>query len=331
VVRGVRGGVGWRDLAAGMAGLALGLAALLLLPLQDVPGHPMNYIENTFDVDSPLHIAWAPDAVTRLRRTVLLLSGRQYLEGGWFHPFMLTSSRLKLLGAGLVLDDLPIAGIVLAVAGLALLLARRSRDGLLALGWLAALVGWLAFGAFPNVVGSFFLPGLWVLAWCLGVSVAWTESHSRPMALVIVAVVLALPLVRLGMAAPPPALARHGTIADAWRRWPGEDPPGRPDPSSEVYARGVLATLPERAVVLSRWGEGMTLLYAQHALGLRPDVDVRITGTRPERIARGRAAAEREGRGAWATFASPPGVEGPWLLVQSWRRGGLWRCGAATP
>jgi hypothetical protein len=324
--RGARGRLALRAALAAAGGLALGLAPLLLIPLRDAPGHPLNYIETTFDAWSPLHVAWADDLPTRLRRSMLLLSGRQFLDGGWFHPFMDVAPRLRALAAHLALNDLLPAGMVLAAAGAGIAVARRSaaHGGLAA--WIAAVGFWLALGAFPNVAASFFLPALWATSLFVATGLDALIRRSRPAGLLAALLLAATPPVRLAIAHPPPPLAGSALAADAWRAWPGAWSPFRHDDSWERFGREALAALPPRAIVLACWNEGTTLAALRHAAGLRPDVEVRLTCDQPGRIGDAAAEARAGHRALYATIA-PERLPEParWEPAGRWPRGGLWR------
>lgn len=312
--------------AAGAAGLALGLAPLALLVLRDVPDHPLNYLAYTFDAWSPLHVPWAPDLAARARRVALLLSGRQFLEGGWFQPFMDTPLRLRLLALHVGLNDLPLLGTALAALGAAAGLARRGTTHALLVAWIAATLGWLSFGAYPNVLASFFLPGLWALAVLAACGTAWLARSSRAAGLGAAVLLVALPLARLSLPAPPGPLAARPLVAAAWRAWPADWSPFRHDRSWEDFGRAALAVPAPGATVLACWDEGTTLLYLRHAAGVRTDVDVRLTCDARGRVEAAIERAARADREVYATLA-PPRLPRPerWVEAGRWARGALWR------
>src|SRR5437867_10991713 len=136
---------------------------------------------------------------------------------------------------------------------------------------------------------------------------------------------VAAPVVRLRMATPPGPLARTSAAA-AWEAWPSGWSPFSPDPSWEKFGRGVLAALPKRAHVLACWEEGTTLLAAQRALRLRPDVAIHLSCDSEGRI---QSVIESARRGASGVYATIPPRRLPlareWAPAGSWPRGGLWR------
>lgn len=310
-------------LAVALGGVALGLLPLVLIPLRDVPQTTMNYIAITFDPHSPRHIEWAPDLMTRVRRTALLLSGSQYLAGGWFTPFHETFERLRFLAWHLLFNDLHFVGTALAAFGLVSSVRARSNGSGWMLAWLALVLLLVSLAAFPMVLTSFFLPGLWLLCVWLGVGFARIAGRSRPLALGVLALLLASPFVRLRSPAPPRAIARP-SIAAAWAAWPEAWSPFRPDGSWEHYGRSVLAAIPPGGDLIVCWEEGTTLRYLQLAQGLRPDVVVHMACDSAPRIARILADAARRGTAVHATL---PAARLPdpatWVEVGRWDRGRL--------
>lgn len=324
VVRQVaRGGAPRTHLAIAFGGVALGLLPLVSIPLRDTPQTAMNYIAYTFDQYTVRNIEWASDWATRLRRTVLLLSGSQYLEGGWFQPFWDTFERLRFLGWYLLFNDLHLVGSALAFTGFAAGLRERGAWQRQLLLWFALVVLLVMLAAFPNVLTSFFLPGLWILCVWLGVGLARFAGRSRLLAGLALFSILVFPFMRLRMTAPPASIARP-SIAAAWAAWPETWNPFRPDSSWDEFGRGVLTSLPERADLIVCWEEGTTLRYLQLAEGLRTDVTVHMACDAPQRIAHILAAASAEGRAVYTTIPIERLAEpGTWRARGTWPRGTL--------
>jgi hypothetical protein len=132
---------------------------------------------------------------------------------------------------------------------------------------------------------------------------------------------------RLRMQAPPAPLAGTSAAA-AWKSWPGDWSPFAQDRSWEEYGRGVLAALPQRAHVLACWDEGTTLLAVQRGFRLRPDVTIHLSCNSPGRVRAVTRSAARSDRRVFTTI-QPRRLAAPreWVVVKSWRRGGLWRHG----
>lgn len=312
-----------RHFAVALGGVALGLLPLLLIPLRDVPGTAMNYIAYTFDPYAPRHIEWAPDLMTRLRRTALLLSGSQYLEGGWFSPFRETFERLRFLAWHLLFNDLHFVGTALAALGLGASVQARTNASRLMLAWFVLMLLLVALAAFPMVLTSFFLPGLWLLCVWLGVGLARVAGRSRALALGVLALLLVSPFVRLRSPAPPPAIARP-SIAAAWAAWPEAWSPFRPDASWEHYGRSVLEAVPPGGDLVACWEEGTTLRYLQLAEGVRPDVAVHMACDSPPRIERILEDAATRGTSVYSTVPAARLPEpAMWTEVGRWERGGL--------
>jgi hypothetical protein len=314
-----------------LGAMALGLLPLLLIPLRDTPGNPMNYIAYTFDEHSVRHIPWSPAIVTRLRRAALLLSGAQYLEGGRFHPFQDALARARLVGWNLALNDFPGIGLLLAGAGAIAAVVRRRALDVLLLAWLGCLTFLFLYAAYPMSATSFFLPGTLILALLLARGLALPQGRAWPAALVLALAVIAAPWIRLRLASPPAPIARTSAAA-AWEAWPRGWNPFAPDSRWEEYGRGVLEALPARAHVLACWEEGTTLLAVQRALRVRPDVVIHLSCDSPSRIRSVIDSARRKGTAVFTTI--PPrrlAAQREWLAVRSWRRGSLWRHQASVP
>ena len=88
----------------------------------------------------------------------------------------------------------------------------------------------------------------------------------------------------------------------------------------------MLAALPQGAHVLACWEEGTTLLAVQRGLDLRGDVSIHLSCDSPGRIRAVMRSAARSGTLVFTTI-QPRRLGSPreWVVVKSWRRGGLWR------
>lgn len=295
----MRGRMPARHVVAAAIGLGIGLSSLAVLVYYDRPGHPMNYIEQTFSA------TWRPGAPLgpgdHLARLFALLSGHQFLEG-WFHPFKDSFYRLRRLGLDLWLNEFFLLGLPLAVIGLIGMARARERGATLLAAWLGFTILWLLIGAFPMVVTSFFLPGLWALSQGMAWSVAAIRTRSAGVAALVLALLVAAPLARLGLADPPGPLGSHPVVAGVWHMMPAEWSPLRPDRSWDHDGRAALAMVEPRAIVLSCWEPGTTLRYLRLAEGVRPDIEVRLTCNDPAQIERARQEARRSARPVYLTF-----------------------------
>lgn len=324
-VQSVRRGLPRGALAVAALGLACGLLPFVLTLARDDPARPMNYIEWTFDPWSGAHVPWAPDPGTRLHRLAVLLSGRQFLDAGWFHPFKDTLLRARLLGLGVVLNDLPGPGTLLALFGAALAVHRRRTRDLLLLGWLAATLAWAGFGAYPMVLSGFFLPGLWVLAHFAALALAGLRRRRWAFGLLGVAL-LAAAIARPLVSDPPPGLAGRPLLASVWNRFPREWSPFVHDSSWDRYGRELLAGMPPRGAVLFCWEEGTVLMYFRHAERVRTDLLLKPACRNAARLAAAIVQANAEGRAVYSTISPHAlGDERRWVPVRTWPRGGLWR------
>ena len=321
----VRGRTPFHHTIIALCAVLVGLSPLLLIPLRDTPDNAMNYIAHTFDEHSGRSIPWSPEITARVKRAALLLSGTQYLQGGWFHPFQDALARVRVLVWNLALNDFPGIGLLLAAAGGVAAFVRRSTIDFLLLGWLAGLTALFLYAAFPMSAISFFLPGAFIVALLMARGLHVVGGRFWPVALVLALVVIAAPAVRLQLEEPPAMFART-TAAAVWRSWPEGWNPAAPDSSWETFGRGVLTALPRGAHVLSCWEEGTTLLALQRGLRLRSDVEIHLSCDSPGRIQAVIATARNENARVFTTIPPkrmPAGRK--WVAVTSWKRGGLWR------
>ena len=311
------------------AGLLLGLAPLLYLLAHDRPGQPMNYIHDTLRPDNATELSGGDPPVGRVARAAWLLSARQYLGGFIFSPFDDTPRRLRDLTLGGFMNQFPLWGIPLALWGAWVLWRRRDRAGLFLGLWLGGTLFWVAYGAYPEMVPIFFLPGLWVASQLLAVALGALAARSRA-AIVAAGLLLVLtPFARLTLADPPGPIARAGVLRGLWHFAPREWDPFTPDTSWDAYGRGVMRTLPPRAVVLACWEEATTLRYFRYAEPLREDVDVHYNCLAPRPAF---AAADSAGRPIFTTYAPTLEMTGGRAFgeVGRWARGGLWRIEGPT-
>jgi hypothetical protein len=298
-----------------IVGLLCGLSPTLYLLQMDRPGQPMNYIEDTLDPASGRYVDPREMPRGRLERAAWLLSTRQYLAGGWFHPFKETGQRLRSLVVHLLVNDFPGVGLAVAGVGLLGLLARGSPGLAGMLLWMMGTIFWLLFGAVPMVVTQFFLPGVWLLSLCVAAGVAVFSNRSRSRLTLAAALLLLGPVMRLSAAEPPAALEGHPLVVAAWSQWPERWHPFHRDARWDRYGRQVMAEVAPRAIVMTCWDEGTTLRYFRYAEKLRVDVDVAMTCWEPTRVRNLVQAADSAARPVYVTFH--PGRAG--LGVDQWR------------
>ncbi len=318
-------------LAPALLGLGLGLSPLAYLIAHDRPEQPMNYIESTLDLGSGQYFP-AGARLTPAQRAAWLVSARQYLAHNTFWPFEGSGYRLRILLFDLLLNEFPIWGIPIALLGGWGLWRRHRREALLLVLWLAGTMFLLLLGAARGMVAIFFLPGAWLLSQLIAAGVVRIAGESRLREAVLAVLLVAAPLLRLAVAAPPAPLAGRPTVDLVWSMWPERWSPFRTDTSWEAFGRGVMGEIPPRAVLMSCWEEGMTLCYFRYAEPLRTDVDVKLTCWDPRRVRREIAAAGAAGREAFATF-DPTLCGIPALEAEprgSWARGRLWRVALAA-
>jgi len=156
----------------------------------------------------------------------------------------------------------------------------------------------------------------------MSLALAWLYARSRVLGVAAAFCLLAAPFVRIAL----PEDLGTGWVALAWHRLPAEWTPFTPDPSWDTFDGGVMSALPPRAIVLGNWTELMTLEYAKHAQGARPDVDLLLTEVPPE-LVRDVVRAHATGRPVFTTLPFAATMELPGTSVREagrWERGGLW-------
>jgi hypothetical protein len=296
-------------LGAVLGGLLVGLLPLVYMLAQDRPDQPMNYIEYTLDPGSGEHVPVDRPPPNRLERARWLLTGRQFLSESDYRPSQDVPHRLSYLVLDVSVNEFPFLGPPLAALGAWALWRRRSRTALLLGLWLAAVLGLLSYAAYPNIVRSFFLPGLWALSLFIAAGLDAIRVRRRWAAAVAACLLILAPIVRLQVPELPDRFAKAGSLArDVWSEWPRTWSPWSVDVSWEALGHLAMKVLPPRAVVLSTWNEGMTLRYFRYAQVLRPDVDVIMTGTESRRVERALSSARQARRPVFASF--PPALAG---------------------
>ena len=310
-----------------LGGFLLGLAPLGYMMSQDRPDHPMNYLAMK---RLPGEATAAPTLARRASHVAYLLSGRQYLGAtekirGPYNSL----TRFRYVFLDFVLNGFFVSGIVLAPLGAWLLWRRRDLDTLLLGTWAAFSIFLIWYAAvLPDIAATYFIYATWILAVAISLALAFLWDRSRVLGAAAAVCLLAAPFVRIAL----PANAGTGWVAMAWHRVPAEWSPFRPDPSWDAYDRGVMAALPPRALLLGNWTELMTFKYAQHALGMRPDVDLLLTEV-PRELVRDTERARATGRPVYTTvpFAESTTLEGTTVRAAGrWERGGLWELQSTT-
>jgi hypothetical protein len=313
-----------RHLLCAAVGLLAGLLPIVYLIAHDRPEQPMNYIHDTLRPDNVAQLSAGHPPMGRVARAVWLLSARQYLGGFAFSPFAGSAPRLRELAAGVALNEFPLWGLPLAFVGVWVLWRRRDRLGLVLALWLAGTVFFVLYGAVSVMTPIFFLPGLWVGSQLIAAGLGELGRRSVTAMIVGGALLVLTPLVRVSIDDPPGPIARSGTLRNLWLAAPARWNPFASDRSWDAYGRGVMRTLPARAVVLACWDHAPTLRFFRYAEPLRTDVDVLYHCRMPLPAL---AAADSAGRPVFTTYpltAEMTGGRG-FRHVAQWPRGGLWR------
>jgi len=318
--------------AALLVGFALGLAPFAAFVAHDRLDDPMNYLAVRTPPGPARDAAHVRPIPARLGDAVFLLTGRQYLgTHGNIRDAHASALRGRYLLFDLLLNEWFGLGLPLALLGAFALWRRRGVERWLLGAWIACaafLVWYAAIGM--DLLGQFFIGGLWVIAVAVAVGLATVARRAPWLGAVCALALVAAPFVRLVL--PEPAgipLSAQWT----WERMPADWDPWRVDRSWDTFGRGVDAALPPHAVVLGDWAEAMTLKYFKVAARLRPDVDVVLTED-PGRLAANARNALAQGRPATTTFAGADTLHLPGLVVRplgQWPAGKLWQIEAAPP
>ena len=312
---------------AAVGGVLIGLMPLAYLLAQDRPDQPMNYIEYIVDLGSGQHFPVGTPRLGRVQGAIWLLSGRQYFGQSDDRPSRDLPRRLSYLALDLGANEFPLVGLPLAALGVWALWRRRSRIAWMLGLWLGSVLALLAWSAYPNILRSFFLPGLWAISLFIAAGLGAIRAQSRTAAVVAGSLLVLAPIARLQVPELPGRLAPNGSLRwEVWREWPQAWSPFRPDVTMEGFGRLVMGALKPRAVVLCTWNEGMALRYFRYADVLRADVDVVITGMNRVRVERAIVTAQQIARPVYLTF--PPasiGLDGRRVVPASGRlQGYLW-------
>ncbi len=223
-----------------MAGLALGLAVYLLLPLRASAGPVINWS----DARTPDRLWW-------------LVSGQLYRGYVFGLPLAYWPQRLSRW-AGLVGEQLTWAGLAAAIIGL-FGLVRRDRGLALASGLTFMLVSVFALGY--NTTDSYILliPAFGVLALWAGFGWSQTLAELRRRGRLTGGAAAAL-----GLALPLWLLLSGYSAADASH-----------DHAAADFGREVMEAAPAHAILVSYSDlYSFVLWYDRYALGVRPDVTV---------------------------------------------------------
>lgn len=228
-------------------------------------------------------LAWLPYAAQRSHRAQALVWGDAVTPRGFFSLLLRDdygTFHLDPVQAGMQADKSHVAiwleslphgfgwaPLVLLVPG-AFVLARRAPRAAVALGaFLALQAAFFTRVGFPSdsavlrgVIERFYILPALVLALVAGLGAAWvlerTAPRSRPLRTVSAATLLALALA-WPLATHTSAVSQRGNVF------------------AEALGRGMLASLPERAVLFVQGDlQHNALAYLQRARGLRPDVTV---------------------------------------------------------
>jgi 4-amino-4-deoxy-L-arabinose transferase-like glycosyltransferase len=320
----IAGTLRWHHVVLVALGLLVGITPLATMLAYDRPDQPMNYIQDTLRPDNAESLSGGAPPAGRVARAAWLLSARQYLGGFVFSPFADTPQRAASLLLHEMVNDLPLWGLPLAALGVVVLWRRRDPLALFLAAWLGGVLFWLFYGALPGMVPIFFLPGLWVMSQCVAAGLGALARRARFAWIAAAVLLIATPFARLAILDPPGPLAQSGATRMVWRVAPEAWDPFSPDTTWGEYGRGVMRTLPPRAVVLACWEEGTTLRYFRYGEPLREDVDILYHCKVP---APAFAAADSAERPVFTTYEPTPEMTGgrAFQSVGRWTRGGLWR------
>jgi hypothetical protein len=239
-----------RYLPLAIPGVLLGLTPYLYFPIRFAANPALNYVRTYYDVD-----------LTTLSGMWWMVSGQAYrfFAFGYDFPHYLMELWKTL---GLFVSNFTLVGFLLGVIGLVAGIRKRRSLALPILVLLAINV--LFFSGYAVVdKATMFLPAfyLWALFIAIGIQVMMQKLRD----LVVFSPVerrVAGGVYVIGL------LAVLGLAGSTHRGWIDQSENYGPD----VFARRVLATVPEDSVIIGRWSTAVILEYYQHVEGLRPDL-----------------------------------------------------------
>jgi hypothetical protein len=315
------------QLAAVAIAFGLGLSPFALTLAADRPAQPMNYLVDTLEPGETSFAVERPDAAQRIARLRWILSSEQYLGADRRTPRVLAHRVAHELST-LALNELPFGVLLLALAGLVLLLRVPGEPSGYLAAWFASAVVLAGIGGTERTLNYFFLPCIWILCLGLAPALAVIFERSRPAGWLALLALLVLPILRFNISEPPGVIARTAMWRRIWAVAPEEWSPFRDELRYDTYGRGVMQRLAPRASIIgARWDEAETLRYFVFGEPLRPDVEVLYAGRTDARLTRQWRAAVAAGRPAYLTHAVDPALFPGARVVPVWDSGwnGLWR------
>jgi hypothetical protein len=245
---------GWRGsvrlLPGALLFAVLGLTPYLYFPIRFAADPPLNYVRTYYDID-----------LTTLGGVWWMISGQAYRFFAFGYGLNGYLQELKNTFE-LFLQNYTLIGLVLGAAGISFSLRRDRRMTTLLLGTFAIH---LAFFTGYAVIDkdTMFLPALYLWAFFIGIGV-WglresvlgfhrlSSQETRLASMTLLTAVFAV--ISLTGAA-------HWSWADKSDAY-----------GPEIFARRVLATVPQDSMIIGKWSTAVILEYYQHVEGYRPDL-----------------------------------------------------------
>lgn len=253
LLRRARGRLSLRMLVLLGAGFVVGLTPYLYLPLRYAADAPLNYIRSYYDVD-----------LTTLQGLWWMISGQAYRFFAFGYGALDYLGELLRL-AGDLWRNLTGVGAALGILGVVhLVRSRRRLSGSLPLGFVATV---LFFAGYAVADKSNMLLAAWLI-WSIWMAVgaSWLmRTLARRIEPVDLPAALSLPTAGklVLICTVPIVLVANFRWLDLSQTY-----------GAEHYAKQVLQSVPEDAVVMGPWSSAVILEYFQQVEGLRPDVQV---------------------------------------------------------
>jgi hypothetical protein len=230
----------------------MGLMVYLYLPIRFAADPPLNYVKNYYNID-----------LSTLSGLFWMISGRAYrffAFGYDIHGYL-----REIVDAFVLLSkNFTILGTSLGAIGAVRIIREHRREGLaLALAFFLNILFFAGYAVADK--DTMFLPAFGV--WALWVGVGTHAITSKITEINLLYPKERLILNRVFSAA---LLVSFVIVGSGNLRWLDKSSNYSPD----LYARRVLATLPENAFVIGRWSSAVILEYYQYVEGLRPDVHI---------------------------------------------------------
>jgi hypothetical protein len=228
----------------------LGLSPYLYFPIRFAANPPLNYVRTYYNVD-----------LTTLSGIWWMISGQAYRFFAFGYGLSQYLAEFKN-AIGLFIQNYTFIGFLLGAAGVAAILRRDRHVSILFLGFFGLNVAFFTGYAVIDK-DTMFLPALYLWALFIGLG-SWGLRD-------LVRNINGLSISELRLANATLAAGIFTVIILTGRaHWDWADKSDAYGP--EIFARRVLATVPEDSMIIGRWSTAVILEYYQHVEGFRPDL-----------------------------------------------------------